>query len=49
MELSILADVPGRARFAIGSHEAYLDLPIRVRDAMLEQIQTWRAQEEPKK
>jgi hypothetical protein len=43
--LQILADVPGRARFAIHGWREYHDLPIRVRDAMLDQIAVWRQDE----
>lgn len=43
--LEILADVPGHARFAVAGWRDYNSLPIRVRDAMLEQIEIWRSQE----
>jgi hypothetical protein len=40
--------VPGHARFAVNGWSDYLELPIRVRDAMLRQIDLWRGQEKSK-
>jgi hypothetical protein len=48
-EMLLLADIPGRPRFDIGGREVYLRLPIRVRDAYLEQIENWRAKENSRK
>jgi hypothetical protein len=43
--MALLAEVPNRARFAI-SWPGVLDLPVSLRDAMLEQIEEWRLQED---
>lgn len=39
--------MPGRARFAV-TYDEVLRLPVRLRDAMLEQITRWRADEDAK-
>lgn len=44
--MGLLADVPNRARFAIGSYRDVLDLPVSLRDKMAEQILNWRTQED---
>jgi hypothetical protein len=40
--------VPGHAYFEVRGWEGYNNLPIRVRDAMLEEIAEWREQEKPR-
>lgn len=42
--MALLADVPGRARFAL-TYADVLKLPWGLRDAMLEQLAMWRSQE----
>lgn len=40
----LLADVPERSRFNLTYRDVF-ELPLGLRDAMLEQIEQWRAQE----
>lgn len=43
--MSLLADVPDRARFALTLNEV-LDLPVWLRTLMVDQINEWRSQED---
>ena len=43
--MALLADVPGRARFNL-TYRDVLDLPLSLRDAMVRQIEEWRARED---
>lgn len=43
--MAFLADIPRRSRFAL-DYDQYMNLPIRIRDRMAEQIIEWRAEED---
>lgn len=45
--MTLLEDVPGHARFNV-TYSDVLELPISLRDAMLEQLTEWRARENRK-
>ena len=46
--MNFLADIPGRSRFDL-NYDQYMELPVKLRNKMSEQIQKWRAEEDRKK